>query len=167
MLQSAELCNVNVIYNNGIAQSQVNSLDANHLNIKELNGKLKNLSMIDTDVSGEVKKLSFIENSGFILNELSTKFKYVSTETKLDNLYLKTPYTELQRSLQLNYTSVDDFSNDLGNVGIEAKLPKTKIGFRDILWLAPDLKNTRSEEHTSELQSRPHLVCRLLLEKKR
>src|SRR3989442_7067391 len=26
--------------------------------------------------------------------------------------------------------------------------------------------NSRSEEHTSELQSRPHLVCRLLLEKK-
>src|SRR5690554_7005587 len=28
-------------------------------------------------------------------------------------------------------------------------------------------KLTRSEEHTSELQSRPHLVCRLLLEKKK
>src|SRR5690554_7458219 len=27
--------------------------------------------------------------------------------------------------------------------------------------------NKRSEEHTSELQSRPHLVCRLLLEKKK
>src|SRR5690554_7585228 len=27
--------------------------------------------------------------------------------------------------------------------------------------------NIRSEEHTSELQSRPHLVCRLLLEKKK
>src|SRR5690554_573296 len=27
--------------------------------------------------------------------------------------------------------------------------------------------STRSEEHTSELQSRPHLVCRLLLEKKK
>src|SRR5690554_7579345 len=27
-------------------------------------------------------------------------------------------------------------------------------------------KEARSEEHTSELQSRPHLVCRLLLEKK-
>ena len=26
---------------------------------------------------------------------------------------------------------------------------------------------TRSEEHTSELQSRGHLVCRLLLEKKK
>src|SRR2546429_3911932 len=28
-------------------------------------------------------------------------------------------------------------------------------------------KNPRSEEHTSELQSRLHLVCRLLLEKKK
>src|SRR3989442_9503777 len=34
----------------------------------------------------------------------------------------------------------------------------------------PDVRHVRhdarSEEHTSELQSRPHLVCRLLLEKK-
>src|SRR5690606_41532118 len=33
------------------------------------------------------------------------------------------------------------------------------------LHLAPDLN--RSEEHTSELQSRENLVCRLLLEKKK
>src|SRR6266498_603066 len=37
--------------------------------------------------------------------------------------------------------------------------------------LTPEIANAlyvalRSEEHTSELQSRPHLVCRLLLEKK-
>src|SRR5690554_7389421 len=31
----------------------------------------------------------------------------------------------------------------------------------------PSHVNMRSEEHTSELQSRPHLVCRLLLEKKK
>src|SRR5215813_10499518 len=41
-----------------------------------------------------------------------------------------------------------DFSDDLK-------------GFHDALW------PLRSEEHTSELQSRPHLVCRLLLEKKK
>src|SRR5437660_3110863 len=31
----------------------------------------------------------------------------------------------------------------------------------------PDRGEPRSEEHTSELQSRGHLVCRLLLEKKK
>src|SRR5690554_7187404 len=32
-------------------------------------------------------------------------------------------------------------------------------------WQGQDGQDRRSEEHTSELQSRPHLVCRLLLEK--
>src|SRR5690625_6743579 len=38
-----------------------------------------------------------------------------------------------------------------------------------LAWRAYDrgLSGTRSEEHTSELQSRGHLVCRLLLEKKK
>src|SRR5690625_6276177 len=31
----------------------------------------------------------------------------------------------------------------------------------------PNKRQIRSEEHTSELQSRGHLVCRLLLEKKK
>src|SRR5258707_5697024 len=33
--------------------------------------------------------------------------------------------------------------------------------------LRPHLRMPRSEEHTSELQSRQYLVCRLLLEKKK
>src|ERR1039458_7556024 len=33
-------------------------------------------------------------------------------------------------------------------------------------WLEPAVPDIRSEEHTSELQSLRHLVCRLLLEKK-
>src|SRR5690554_7450048 len=37
------------------------------------------------------------------------------------------------------------------------RAPRSEIWLREI----------RSEEHTSELQSRPHLVCRLLLEKKK
>src|SRR2546422_5456493 len=39
-------------------------------------------------------------------------------------------------------------------------------GVRRIKRTDPERNETRSEEHTSELQSRLHLVCRLLLEKK-
>src|SRR5436305_11770990 len=39
---------------------------------------------------------------------------------------------------------------------------------KDLFGPGRGLQNlSRSEEHTSELQSRPHLVCRLLLEKKK
>src|SRR5690554_7276734 len=37
----------------------------------------------------------------------------------------------------------------------------------DVIILPYSFPFGRSEEHTSELQSRPHLVCRLLLEKKK
>src|SRR2546422_4381255 len=42
-------------------------------------------------------------------------------------------------------------------------VPDPNTAFMDAFRDAP----TRSEEHTSELQSRLHLVCRLLLEKKK
>src|SRR5690554_7556478 len=44
---------------------------------------------------------------------------------------------------------------------IRSLLAQSVVPKKIILWLH------RSEEHTSELQSRPHLVCRLLLEKKK
>src|SRR5690554_8012497 len=43
-------------------------------------------------------------------------------------------------------------------------LIRDRLGCLGIFWLCRGF--LRSEEHTSELQSRPHLVCRLLLEKK-
>src|SRR5436305_3238774 len=43
---------------------------------------------------------------------------------------------------------------------------RTTIRARTLFRASTD-ESRRSEEHTSELQSRPHLVCRLLLEKKK
>src|SRR5437870_6211368 len=42
-----------------------------------------------------------------------------------------------------------------------------KISPRDLAGGLESRAKSRSEEHTSELQSRGHLVCRLLLEKKK
>src|SRR5687768_18038905 len=50
--------------------------------------------------------------------------------------------------------------------GGEALMHPAKILVADDDMVARDLLAERSEEHTSELQSRLHLVCRLLLEKK-
>src|SRR3712207_9322626 len=43
------------------------------------------------------------------------------------------------------------------------KLGQFDAGFSG--WADADIQGIRSEEHTSELQSRQYLVCRLLLEK--
>src|SRR2546422_1845231 len=48
-----------------------------------------------------------------------------------------------------------------------AGAPVQKVSGHDHFGLRFWLREPRSEEHTSELQSRLHLVCRLLLEKKK
>src|SRR5690349_22910164 len=69
------------------------------------------------------------------------------------------PYTTLFRSLSLTQPAVSQqvaaLEREVGAVLID----------RSVMELTP--AGTRSEEHTSELQSRRDLVCRLLLEKKK
>src|SRR3989442_2865878 len=81
----------------------------------------------------------------------------LSTERDLQNIFLMIrrpprstlfPYTTLFRSRWLNAT-------------FRLKLSRHP----NFPWAGRPDRGKRSEEHTSELQSRPHLVCRLLLEK--
>src|SRR5690554_7545410 len=83
---------------------------------------------------------------------------------------------------QLDFETTLDLEDHSGLVGQERALEALSFGTAirrqgyNIFVLGPDGAGKheavlrflagRSEEHTSELQSRPHLVCRLLLEKK-
>src|SRR5438309_4484045 len=74
------------------------------------------------------------------------------------------PYTTLFRSLP-GYDFITDplFANDGDGRDPDASDPGDWITSADT---ATATFSGRSEEHTSELQSQFHLVCRLLLEKK-
>src|SRR5436305_9262930 len=77
------------------------------------------------------------------------------------------PYTTLFRSGQSAQKKVVDQAEDRG-VQPDPKRQCDHSNRRECRRFAKlaKRKSPRSEEHTSELQSRPHLVCRLLLEKK-
>src|SRR5690554_7656697 len=72
------------------------------------------------------------------LNRENVDF-YIPTHTNLEQL----------KSLLVEQNIIDDLD-----------------GFQAVLDYKEFKDERQSEEHTSELQSRPHLVCRLLLEKK-
>src|SRR3989442_8356725 len=73
------------------------------------------------------------------------------------------PYTTLFRSTWDAIGELDPQTRHAMNEG--AWDPQARL--RDMDAMGVDQTLLRSEEHTSELQSRPHLVCRLLLEKKK
>src|SRR3989442_9630321 len=76
------------------------------------------------------------------------------------------PYTTLFRSILYEqlylFRQIFMDGRKLGN-----DAPAAWLGYSTARWYGDTLVVERSEEHTSELQSRPHLVCRLLLEKKK
>src|SRR2546422_5568753 len=71
------------------------------------------------------------------------------------------PYTTLFRS-EAPVERHRDADVDIGPID-RAVARNRRIDDR----VLPQILGARSEEHTSELQSRLHLVCRLLLEKKK
>src|SRR3712207_7954095 len=80
------------------------------------------------------------------------------------------PYTTLFRSIDAVFGlgGEDDLVRLLGRVEALQTFVATEEG-RDLLAAYKRAANIlkRSEEHTSELQSRQYLVCRLLVEKKK
>src|SRR3712207_8081622 len=86
------------------------------------------------------------------------------------------PYTSLFRSIRAARAVSYSLPSILPGYGTAISAAALPVALREVLkesvsaaikvGLLHDRDLTRSEEHTSELQSRQYLVCRLLLEKK-
>src|SRR3712207_7751212 len=83
------------------------------------------------------------------------------------------PYTTLFRSEGVGGDALRDHARLLGfrapllQPGGPGGHAGSDFGLGDPALARAPVAGTRSEEHTSELQSRQYLVCRLLLEKKK
>src|SRR5690554_2879138 len=92
------------------------------------------------------------------LDQNTTSFAIPSaTDT---SLYTEAEYVQLN-SARTPATYLDHANGVTFEGATNSLIPSVGGDYRVHFWM-----NVRSEEHTSELQSRPHLVCRLLLEKK-
>src|SRR5690554_7665104 len=89
----------------------------------------------------------------------------IESNTYEDLLFLKHPNGEKLPALKDYF----DLGFKQNHTKLILEIKTSKAGAARTMKIAEIIATTlpRSEEHTSELQSRPHLVCRLLLEKKK
>src|SRR5690625_6091107 len=95
------------------------------------------------------------------MDKVETKQKEI--EEKLSKR--KEAKKELEKVNQIKKDQKNDLTESKQEV--EKEITKLKEQKEEYVAKGNDLEALRSEEHTSELQSRGHLVCRLLLEKKK
>ena len=118
-------------------------IDYRHLDLKDFNFQADKISYNPKTISGKITAFSVKDTSGFSVQALKTDFFYGEKGASLRNLYLKTPQTEIKNQVIVGYSSINTLTKNIGQIKLNANLSNSKIGFKDILLLAPNLSNTK------------------------
>ena len=114
-----------------------NGMDYSHLLLSDLSLKADELAYnIDTTFVS-VKSASLKEQSGFVLNNLTTDFIMNPSGVSLQNLLIETPGSEIKKSAVISYPSLDAIQKNPGLLGLDIDLRGSKISVRDLKYFLP------------------------------
>jgi hypothetical protein len=142
VLRKLKFSNDNIRFDNNAQNPIAKGLDFAHMNIRNLDADLENLSYSTDTISGKINELAFTEKSGLNIKKFRTTFLYGPHTSYLDNLYLETPQTVLQKHVEVGYPSLANISNDLGQLRVNADLDGSHLGLKDVLLLVPSMAST-------------------------
>ena len=141
-LNDVDIQNIAFRFDDMQSKPTQSGIDYSHLDLSKFNLKAEKLYYGNDTISGNVKSLAAIEKKGLNIQSLKTNFFYGPKNASLDNLYVRTPQTLLQDKITLKYASLAALKKDIANLTIDANLKDSKVGFKDVLLFAPDLKKT-------------------------
>ncbi len=114
-------------------------MDFAHLDITDLDFHLQDFYFHNDTISGQVTKGNMSDKSGFDLNNFETKFAYTDKGVALEDLLVRTPGTELKRTVILKYPGLTAIQKSPGLMELYVDLNDSKIKVRDILLFMPEM----------------------------
>jgi hypothetical protein len=136
--------NVNLKYDDSSAPKAPSGMDFSHLDIKNFALNISSLNYSSDSILASVKSASMQEKSGFILNDLTTDFSMVPSGVALQNLLIQTPGSEIKKSIEISYPSLDAIKKNMGLLGLDIDLENTKVAVKDIETFMPSMKSKMS-----------------------
>jgi translocation and assembly module TamB len=140
-LASLDLSNNNIQFDNDNAPWQKSGMDYMHLKTDALTLLVNDFLYSSDSIAGVIKKGSFTEQSGFVLQQLQTTFLYAARQAYMKDLYIKTPGTEIKRNLAIQYASLDALQKNIGSLTLDVDLEKSKVQVKDMLTFVPSLNS--------------------------
>ncbi len=138
-LGAVEFNNNRFQFDDSNAPVQPKGMDYMHLKLDDLTLHANNLIYNSDSIAGTVTKGSLKEQSGFELTDLQADFLYASTQAYLKNLLLKTPLTEIKRSVSIQYPSIAALQKDIGQLRFDLQLDDSRLHLKDVLTFVPTL----------------------------
>lgn len=116
-------------------------IDWEDISLKKLNLIVENAIPEADTLNFDVRKISFVEKSGFELNEFSTHARIQPGQMAFTSLYATTDKSELKGDVVFNFNSMDDFDNFIEDVRWKGDFQKSKVDFYDLSFFAKELTN--------------------------
>jgi translocation and assembly module TamB len=126
-------------------------MDYSHLKMDALTLHADNLVYNKDSMGAIVRKGSFKEKGGFVLSDLQGELLYASNQSYLKNLLIKTPGTEVKRSLVLHYASLDELIKNPQRTVFDIDVTDSYVQVKDILAFAPQLRTQPALQNPADV----------------
>jgi hypothetical protein len=118
---------------------QVRGVNFENLDVSSIYGKFNDVHVINDSIFADIRKLRFNEKSGFIVNDFSGDAKLSDTEIRVEDLVIRSPFTEIKTDLTFQFDSFAAFDEFTSQVSWRSDFDNTKISFKDIAYFTDDL----------------------------
>ncbi|MEH6308158.1 translocation/assembly module TamB domain-containing protein [Olivibacter sp. CPCC 100613] len=114
-------------------------MDYGNLDMINVDAKMADFFFSIDSISGILKQLNFKDRSGFTINKAEADFVYTEKGASAQNLYIETPNTLIRNYAKVSYPSLEQITEHIGEIQVDANIEKSKLGMKDVLLLVPDL----------------------------
>ena len=114
--------------------------DGNHIFFHDVNTSFNNLRLNKDTITAQLL-LNTKERSGFEVRKLSARIKWYPEAMQFNKLDLVTGKSHLKNYFSMHFKTLDDMSDFITHVRMEADFTDADVDSDDIAWFAPDLKD--------------------------
>lgn len=138
--QKVNLNQIDFAFNNDALPRQAYGMDYGHLHLQGFQLAAADIHYTTDTIAGAIRNMQALEHSGLVLNQLKTRFIYHPQGATLEDLYLQTDKTILQRSLSIKYPSLEALNRNLNLMQVQLDVRNSIVGMKDVLIFAPQLR---------------------------
>ncbi len=133
------LNNNHFVFDDNTKPRQNRGMDYAHLGIRNLTLHANKFLFNRDTIAANIFKGAMRERGGFVLNALNADLQYTNRGARLNNLYIRTPGSEIKRSATVRYPSLNALQKNPAVAEFSLDLDNSRILVKDILTFVPDL----------------------------
>jgi|GEM_PF-1054026 len=146
-----DLEKVNAVLDDINSVASAGAIDFINLNVENLSLVVKDASISSTGAKAKIDKLSFKEQSGFSLTNLSCKVSASDKSAAINALKVETPNSNLNIDASVKMASINSLLTDPSTTHLVLDMQKSNIGIKDIKMVMPSLAENEYMSMVGEL----------------